>query len=68
MDAIFRNKVNRQVIADAYRQLGEMREDIRRKVAAPHGDGSRCNLVNAETDVLPRLEGIMAELLRSPDA
>lgn len=35
---------------------------LRRKMAAPYGDGTRSNMVNAETDVLPALYDIVLEL------
>lgn len=33
-----------------------------RKIAAPYGDGSRSNMVNAETDILPQLAAIVNDL------
>lgn len=35
---------------------------IRRKMAMPYGDGTRTNMVNAETDVLPTLYDIQLDL------
>jgi hypothetical protein len=51
-------------VYDARRDLQAMHDSVRRKVAAPYGDGSKSNMVNAETDVLPRL----MEIIRSLDA
>ncbi len=51
--------------------LTEIRSELRamicsvdRKMAAPYGDGTRSNSVNASTDVLPRLY----EMCRTIDA
>jgi len=62
-------------IIGASTDLKYLRSAILRKMAAPYGDGSRSNMVNAETDVLPRLADIiktLAETLeainRDPDA
>jgi len=62
-------------IVDASTDLKYMRSAILRKMAAPYGDGSRSNMVNAETDVLPRLNDILNTLAttleaisRDPDA
>lgn len=35
---------------------------ILRKMASPYGDGSKSNMINAETDVLPRLSSIFNTL------
>lgn len=42
--------------------LKYLRSAILRKMAAPYGDGSRSNMVNAETDVLPRINDILDTL------
>ena len=62
-------------IVDASTDLKYFRSAILRKMAAPYGDGSRSNMVNAETDVLPRLHDIIGKLIatledisRDPDA
>lgn len=62
-------------VADASTDLKYMRSAILRKIAAPYGDGSKSNMVNAETDVLPRLNAILDTLAttleaisRDPDA
>ncbi len=62
-------------IVNASTDLKYMRSAILRKMAAPYGDGSRSNMVNAETDVLPRLNDILNTLAttleaisRDPDA
>lgn len=44
------------------------RRAILRKMAAPYGDGSRSNMVNAETDVLPRINDILDTLQTAIDA
>jgi hypothetical protein len=49
-------------IASACTDLKHMRAAILRKMASPYGDGSRSNMVNAETDVLPRLNDIFDTL------
>jgi len=62
-------------IVDASTDLKYFRSAILRKMASPYGDGSRSNMVNAETDVLPRLNDILDTLAttleaisRDPDA
>lgn len=45
-----------------------MRATILRKMASPYGDGSRSNMVNAETDVLPRLNDILDTLVVTLEA
>jgi hypothetical protein len=60
----------RNGILDASIDLKYMRSAILRKMAAPYGDGSRSNMVNAETDVLPRINDILdtlAAVLESVD-
>lgn len=56
----------RDTLADAIEDAGcdliALRLAILRKMAAPYGDGSKSNMVNAETDVLPRLNDILATL------
>lgn len=51
-----------QAIEDAACDLTYFRSAILRKIAAPYGDGSRSNMVNAETDVLPRIIDILDTL------
>jgi hypothetical protein len=51
-------------IVDASTDLKYMRSAILRKIASPYGDGSKSNMVNAETDVLPRLVNVL-DLLQS---
>lgn len=48
---------------DAVLKILWLRENINRKIAAPYGDGSRSNMVNAETDILPQIEEILSTLL-----
>ena len=62
-------------VVDASTYVKYMRTAIQRKMAAPYGDGSRSNMVNAETDVLPTLNAILDTLAttleainRDPDA
>jgi hypothetical protein len=58
----------RNGILDASIDLKYMRSAILRKMAAPYGDGSRSNMVNAETDVLPRLADIIETLAATLEA
>lgn len=53
-----------EAIEDAGCDLIGLRAAILRKIAAPYGDGSRSNMINAETDVLPRLVNVL-DLLQS---
>ena len=55
-------------IVDASTDLKYMRSAILRKIAAPYGDGSKSNMVNAETDVLPRLNAILDTLATTLEA
>jgi hypothetical protein len=55
-------------ILDASIDLNYFRSAILRKMAAPYGDGSRSNMVNAETDVLPRLNAILDTLATTLEA
>lgn len=55
-------------ILDASIDLKYFRSAILRKMAAPYGDGSRSNMVNAETDVLPRLNAILDTLATTLEA
>jgi hypothetical protein len=55
-------------ILGASTDLKYMRSAILRKMAAPYGDGSRSNMVNAETDVLPRLADIIETLAATLEA
>lgn len=41
---------------------------IHRKMVAPYPDGSRSNMINAETDVLPRLISIRDRLQEAMNA
>jgi hypothetical protein len=54
-------------ILGASTDLKYLRSSILRKMAAPYGDGSRSNMVNAETDVLPRLASILDTLQTAMD-
>jgi len=55
-------------ILGASTDLKYMRSAILRKMAAPYGDGSRSNMVNAETDVLPRVNDILDTLATTLEA
>lgn len=55
-------------IVDASTDLKYFRSAILRKMAAPYGDGSRSNMVNADTDVLPRLNDILDTLVATLEA
>lgn len=55
-------------IVDASTDLKYFRSAILRKMAAPYGDGSRSNMVNAETDVLPRINDILDTLATALEA
>jgi len=56
-----RNEMARAIENAACELIG-LRSAIHRKMAAPYGDGSRSNMVNAETDVLPRLQAALNTL------
>ena len=49
-------------IVNASIDLQYLRSAILRKMASPYGDGSKSNMVNAETDVLPQLGDLMETL------
>lgn len=57
-----------EAVEDAAMDLVAMRAAILRKIASPYGDGSKSNMVNAETDVLPRLAAILDALQTAVDA
>lgn len=57
-----------QAIESAGCDLLFFRRAILRKMAAPYGDGSRSNMVNAETDVLPRINDILNTLQTAMDS
>jgi hypothetical protein len=57
-----------EAIEDAGCDLIGLRSSILRKMAAPYSDGSRSNMVNAETDVLPRLADIIETLAATLEA
>ena len=56
-----------EAIEEVVGELGGFRAAVLRKMAAPYGDGSRSNMVNAETDVLPRIEAILRRLELAAD-
>lgn len=43
-------------------ELLSLRAGVLRKIASPYGDGSRSEMVNASTDVLPQLSRILIDL------
>jgi len=55
-------------VVDASTDLKYLRSAILRKMAAPYGDGSKSNMVNAETDVLPRINAILDSLATTLEA
>jgi hypothetical protein len=57
-----------EAVENAACDLIGLRSAILRKMAAPYGDGSRSNMVNAETDVLPRVVAILDRLQEAMDA
>ena len=52
-----------QCTAEACHAVTHMRSAIIAKMNSPYGDGSKSNMVNAETDVLPRLNEILTTLV-----
>jgi len=55
-------------IVDASTDLKYMRSAVLRKIASPYPDGSKMNMVNAETDVLPGLKAILDTLATTLEA
>jgi hypothetical protein len=51
-----------ETLREVYDAVHAARCSILRKIASPYGDGSRSNMVNATTDILPRLEEILSSL------
>jgi hypothetical protein len=51
----------------AAQTISGMRAMIRRKVMAPYGDGSRSDMINANTDVLPLLAQLEHDLTETLD-
>ena len=52
-----------QGTVEACHAVTHMRSAIIAKMNSPYGDGSKSNMVNAETDVLPRLHEILNTLV-----
>ena len=48
-------------------ELRAMRSAVLRKIASPYGDGSRSDMVNATTDVVPRLQAVLDLLTVATD-
>jgi len=46
-------------IKNAYNEIHGLKARIHRKVSMPYGDGSRSDMVNVNSDVLPALELIL---------
>ena len=55
-------------LTDLHGEIREMICRVDRKIRAPYGDGTRSNLVNAETDVLPTLYEMRREIDRLLDS
>jgi hypothetical protein len=55
-------------IADCVIELTAMKSAVRSKIRAPYPDGSRRVDVNAETDVIPRLDAIVTRLIEAAAA
>ncbi len=62
------NKERAKVLADIEAELRDFRASVLRKIAAQYPDGSRDNLINAETDVLPRIEWLLRGIDTANDA
>jgi hypothetical protein len=56
-----------EAVRAAEDELRAMRSAVLRKVACPYGDGSRSDLVNANTDVVPRLQAVLDLLTAATD-
>ena len=48
-----------QGVASACTEVKCMRAAVIQKMNAPYGDGSKSNMVNGVTDVLPRLRSVL---------
>ncbi len=55
-------------LTDLHREILDMICRVDRKIRAPYTDGTRSNLVNAETDVLPTLYEMRREIDRLLDS
>jgi hypothetical protein len=49
-------------IRHAWQEIRQLRYRVWKKTSMPYGDGSRSDMVNANSDVLPQLYEIMADL------
>lgn len=54
-------------LADVDALAGMAQLNISRKIAAPYGDGSHSNMVNAETDILPHLTAMRSRITMALD-
>lgn len=61
-----RDKARGELLNTLEEQIRDMKRSIERKMAQPYGDGSTSNMVNATTDVIPRLEDLLKELIDRP--
>ena len=61
-----RDKARGELLNTLEEQIRDMKRSIERKMAQPYGDGSTSNMVNATTDVIPRLEDMLKELIDRP--
>ena len=57
-----------QGTVEACHAVTHLRRAIINKMNSPYGDGSKSNMVNAETDVLPRLNELLTTLIESLEA
>lgn len=55
-------------LTEIHAEVRDLIISIDRKMAAPYGDGTRSNMVNASTDVLPRLYEMRREIDRLLDS
>tara|TARA_B100001778_G_scaffold334952_2_gene349475 strand:- start:8073 stop:8273 length:201 start_codon:yes stop_codon:yes gene_type:complete len=61
-----RDKARGELLNSLEEKVRDMKRDIERKMAQPYGDGSTSNMVNATTDVIPRLEDLIKDLADRP--
>lgn len=61
-----RDKERGRLLDEIERKLKILKEHLHRKMAAPYDDGSTSNMVNAETDVLPEINGLIRDLSDRP--
>lgn len=61
-----RDKARGDLLNKLEEDIRDMKRDIERKMSAPYGDGSRSDMVNGNTDVLPRLDQMLKSLIDRP--